>query len=106
MGLLGLMGLLYCGSLGSPGPPGSFGSHVSYGSLASPGPPGSLWSLGFNGILSFLIEVSKLLRFIISEYLQLIWLYILGMGVAGSAAEAEKTKNFQVADFFLQKLSS
>ena len=103
MGLLGLMGLLYCGSLGSPG---SFGSHVSYGSLASPGPPGSLWSLGFNGILSFLIEVSKLLRFIISEYLQLIWLYILGMGVAGSAAEAEKTKNFQVADFFLQKLSS
>ena len=85
MGLLGLMGLLYCGSLGPPGPPGSFGSHVSYGSLAS---PGSLWSLGFNGILSFLIEVSKLLRFIISEYLQLIWLYILGMGVAGSAARA------------------
>ena len=84
MGLLGLMGLLYCGSLGSPGPPGSpgsFGSHVSYGSLASPGPPGSLWSLEFNGILSFLIEVSKLLRFVISEYL----LYMLGMGVAARA---------------------
>ena len=78
MGLLGLMGLLYCGSLGSPGPPGSFGSHVPYGSLAS---PGSLWSLGFNGILSFLIEVSKLLRFVISEYL----LYMLGMGVAARA---------------------
>ena len=69
------------GSLGSPGPPGSFGSHVSYGSLASPGPPGSLWSLEFNGILSFLIEVSKLLRFVISEYL----LYMLGMGVAARA---------------------
>ena len=81
MGLLGLMGLVSYGSLGSPGPPGSFGSHVSYGSLASPGPPGSLWSLEFNGILSFLIEVSKLLRFVISEYL----LYMLGMGVAARA---------------------
>ena len=88
MGLLGLMGLLSYGSLGSPGPLGSFRSHVSYGSLASHGPPGSLWSIGFNSILSFLIEVSKLLRFIISEYLQLKWLYMLGMGVAGSAARA------------------
>ena len=66
MGLLGLMGLLSYGSLGSHRPPGFFGSHAFYGSLASP----------------------ILLRFIISEYLQLKLIYMLRMRVAGSCTAA------------------
>ena len=71
MGLLGLLGFM-----------GSFGSHGSHVSLGSPGPPGSLWSLGLNVILILLIEVSKLLRFSISEYLQMTWLPVSRMWVA------------------------
>ena len=63
MGLLGLLGFM-----------GSFGSHGSHVSLGFPGPPGSLWSLGLNVILILLIEVTKLLGFSISEYLQMTWL--------------------------------
>ena len=70
MGLLGLMGLLSYGSLGSHRPPGFFGSHAFYGSLASLASP-------------------ILLRFIISDYLQLKWIYMLGMGVAGSCTVAQ-----------------
>ena len=67
MGLLGLMGLMCL--LGLLGLLGLFGL-------------GSLWSLGLNVILILLIEVSKLLRFSISEYLQMTWLPVSRMWVA------------------------
>ena len=70
------------GCLGSLGFHGSFGSHGSHVSVGSPGTPGSL---GLNGILILLIEVSKLLRFTISEYLQMTWLPVSRMWVAASA---------------------
>ena len=74
------------GSFGSLGFHGFlFGSHGSHVSLGSPWPPGSLW---LNAILVLLIEVSKLLRFSISEYLQMTWLPVSRMWVAASAARA------------------
>ena len=76
------------GSLGSLGFHGSFGSHGSHVSVGSPGPPGSLWSLGLNGILILLKEVSKLLRFFISEYSRMTWLSQSRVWVAASAARA------------------
>ena len=92
LGLLCLMGLMwflgFMGLLGLLGFMGSFGSHGTHVSLGSPGPPGSLWSLGLNVILILLIEVSKLLRFSISEYLQMTWLPVSRMWVAASAARA------------------